>query len=167
MLWSFWLKLVRFGCRHTMAVDGAANSAMMELLFSSTIDIFAFMDIFFTLNCSRRRVFCDCWAKASLAWWYSCDDARSIYQGMNDCWQNVNAEQVTRELDLVFVVLWVSLLREPSVPKKGHLKGTLADANPNVVLETLILMCVRISKRIKFAKHYRMQIPCSRHSCTD
>jgi hypothetical protein len=51
--------------------------------------------------------------------------------------------------------------------RQKKVKGTLADANPNVVLEILIRMCVGTSKRVKLTKHERMQVSCSRHCCTD
>jgi hypothetical protein len=102
-------------------------------------DIFTFMDIFFhsawvrwsPYNRSRRRVFRDCWEKASLVFdGIPHDDApraRSAAKEwptwiLSDCWQSVNAKQDKRELDLFLVVLWVSLSSANRVcsTKKGQ-----------------------------------------------
>jgi hypothetical protein len=162
MLGSLWLKLVTFWWRrHTMAADAAPRILPW---WSSFIfvdhhwDILTFTDIFFTRLgfaglllkiarddekyfpiVERKLLFC----LVVFLWWLM--RACAICQARNDrlgsratADKSVNAEEVTRELDLFFffVVLWVSLLREPSVleKKKRSISRacTLADANPKM-----------------------------------
>jgi hypothetical protein len=193
MLGSLWLKLVTFWWRrHTMA-DAAPR--ILSSFFRRPLRYIRVYGHFFHSgawvrwspfkNRPRRRGFPDCWVKASLLFdgipVMADARARDLPSKewstwiSSDCWQKCECRTSNKRARPVFffsVVLWVSLLREPSVLEKKK-----RSSQAHALLQTRILKCSLGGSNTHVCPHKQENkvykalkdagIPCSTHSCND